>query len=270
MTNYATAWNKWFSLIESGARDVSLSMLENADIASGHHVLDVATGVGEPALTAAHRVGPEGHVLGIDISPEMLSFAQERAKKAALHNIKFEVMDANALNIPAGEFDAVLCRWGLMFVDDLVATLSQLHSVLKPGGRISISVWASADEVPSLSLAARVVHDALGLRAPNEGAKSAFALSDVHTLSKALKTAGFGQVIIKRVPVNFRFESPQDYVTYRREVSTPLVAAMAGHSEHDQALAWQAVVRSVESYRHTTGKIHMDNWAFSISATRIP
>ena len=57
MTDYATAWNKWFSLIESGARDVSLSMLENVGIAPGDHVLDVATGVGEPALTAAgpHR-----------------------------------------------------------------------------------------------------------------------------------------------------------------------------------------------------------------------
>jgi SAM-dependent methyltransferase len=77
-------------------------------------------------------------------------------------------MDANDLKIPVGIFDAVLCRWGLMFVDDLVATLCQLHSVLKSGGRISISVWASADEVPSLSLAARVVHDTLGLPAPNE------------------------------------------------------------------------------------------------------
>ncbi len=67
----------------------------------------------------------------------MLSFAQERAEKAALHNIKFEVMDANALTIPAGEFDAVLCGWGLMFVDDLVATLRQLHSVLKSGGSFS-------------------------------------------------------------------------------------------------------------------------------------
>jgi len=268
MTNYATAWNKWFSLIESGARDVSLSMLETADISPGDHVLDVATGVGEPALTAAHRVGPDGHVLGIDISSEMLSFAQERAKKAALHNIKFEVMDANALNIPSEAFDAVLCRWGLMFVDGLVATLSQLHSVLKPGGRISISVWATADEVPSLSLAARVVHDILGLSAPNEGAKSAFALSDVYTLTEALKVAGFDQVSVKRVPVNFEFESAQDYVTYRREVSTPLVSAMAGHSENEQALAWQAVARAVESYRHATGKIHMDNWAFCISAMR--
>jgi SAM-dependent methyltransferase len=270
MTDYATAWSKWFPLIESGARDVSLSMLENVDIAPGDHVLDVATGVGEPALTAAHRVGPDGYVLGIDISPEMLSFAQERAKKAALHNIKFELMDANDLNIPAGEFDVVLCRWGLMFVNHLVATLGQLHSALKPGGRISISVWASADEVPSLSLAARVVHDTLGLPAPNEGAKTAFALCDVHTLSKALKTTGFDRVVVKRVPVNFKFTSPQDYVAYRREVSTPLVAAMAGHSENDQALAWQAVARSVESYRRATGMIHMDNWAFSISATRNP
>ncbi len=126
------------------------------------------------------------------------------------------------------------------------------------------------EETTTLSLAARVVHRTLGLTAPNEGADSAFALSDVHTLSKALKTAGFDQVVVKRVPVNFKFVSPQDYVTYRREVSTPLVTAMAGHSENDQALAWQAVVRLVESYRHATGKIHMDNWAFSISATRNP
>ena len=106
MTDYATAWNKWFSLIESGARDVSLSMLENADIAPGDRVLDIATGVGEPALTAAHMVGPNGHVLGIDISSEMLSFAKDRAEEAVLKNIKFKVMDANSLDIPAETFDA--------------------------------------------------------------------------------------------------------------------------------------------------------------------
>ncbi len=93
MTDYATAWNKWFSLIESGARDVTLAMLESVHITPGNHVLDVATGIGEPALTAANKVGPDGHVLGIDISSEMLSFAKERAKMAALNNIKFEVMD---------------------------------------------------------------------------------------------------------------------------------------------------------------------------------
>lgn len=270
MTNYATAWSKWFPLIESGARDLTLSMLEHAVIAPGQHVLDVATGVGEPALTAADRVGPDGHVLGIDISSEMLSFAKNRAEEAVLNNIKFKVMDANSLDIPAGKFETVLFRWGLMFVDDLDATLRQLHSVLKSGGRISISVWASADEVPSLSLAARVVHDTLKLPAPNEGTKSAFALSDVKTLSKALSAAGFDQVAVKRIPVNFKFTSPEDYVAYRREVSTPLLAAMVGHNGDDQTLAWQAVARAVESYRSADGTIHMSNLAFCISATRSP
>ena len=179
-------------------------------------------------------------------------------------------MDANSLDIPAGKFDAVLCRWGLMFVDDLDATLRQLHSVLKSGGRISISVWATADEVPSLSLAARVVHNTLELPAPNEGAKSAFALSDVNTLSKALSNAGFDQVVVKRIPVIFKFTSPEDYIAYRREVSTPLLAAMAGHNEYDQALAWQAIARAVESYRSADGSIQMSNSAFCISATRSP
>ena len=249
---------------------MTLSMLENADIAPGQHILDLATGIGEPALTAADRVGPDGHVLGIDISSEMLSFAKDRAKKAGLHNIKFKIMDANSLNIPVGIFDAVLCRWGLMFVDDLVATLRQLFSVLKSGGQISISVWSTADEVPSLSLAARVAHAFLGLPAPNEGAKSAFALSDPHTLSKALKAAGFDQVAVNRIPVNFEFASPENYITYRREVSTPLVEAMAGHNENDQTLAWQAVAHAVESYRNAAGRIHMGNSAFCISATRNP
>jgi SAM-dependent methyltransferase len=268
MTDYATAWNKWFPVIEGGARDLSLCMLNSAGIAPGHRVLDLATGIGEPALSAAQQVGPDGFVLGVDNSTKMLTFARDRAKQLDLHNVEFKVMDADNLDIPSGEFDVVLCRWGVMFFNDLGTTMAQLRSALKPGGYLSIAVWASADEVPSLSLAARIVHHKLGLQPPNEGAHTAFAHGDTSDLLMALESAGYSEVNQQRVSVNYEFDSPLDYVNYRQDVSTTLNRGLSGHRKIEQSRAWQAVEYAVEAYRSPAGTIRMENWAYNVSARR--
>ena len=88
-------------------------------------VLDIATGIGEPAITAANRVGQNGHVLATDISPQMLSVAKQRAISLGLQNvIEFKDGDIETIELPSSMFDAVLCRWGLMFLPDLKAGLS--------------------------------------------------------------------------------------------------------------------------------------------------
>lgn len=267
MTGYAAAWNRWFPLIERAARNVSHCMLDEAGIASRQRVLDLATGIGEPALTAAKRVGSYGHVLGVDISTEMIDIARARAEAAGLTNIDFQVMDVETIALPA-TYDAALCRWGLMFVDDLAATLSRVHDVMRPGGRLSVSVWASADEAPTLALAERVAHHALGLPPPDEGANTPFALCDVAALSAALANAGFDVLEPRRVPVTFEFASPEDYIAYRRELSTRFAAATAGRNKNDLQAALQAVVRAVEAYHSPAGTIRMENQAYCISATR--
>lgn len=267
MTGYATAWNKWFPLIEQGARDLSVCMLDSAGVLPGRRVLDLATGIGEPALTAAKRVGPGGHVLGVDISADMIDTARARAEAAGLTNAEFRVMDVEALAL-SETFDAVLCRWGLMFVDNLAGTLGRVRAALSAGGHLSISVWASADEAPTLSLAERAAHHALGLPPPDEGAQTPFALCDVATLAASLENAVFEGVVHRRVPVVFEFASPEDFVVYRQELSARFAAATAGQNETGQEAVWQAVVRAIEPYRRPAGEVRMENWAYCVSATR--
>ncbi len=110
----AAAWDKWFHIIEGGAQGLSDRMVALAAIGPGARVLDVASGLGEPAVAAARRAGPEGAVLATDLSPEMLGYGRKRAEKLGLDNIEFRQMDAQALELPEASFDAVLCRWGVI------------------------------------------------------------------------------------------------------------------------------------------------------------
>jgi ubiquinone/menaquinone biosynthesis C-methylase UbiE len=73
----AEGWQKWWKTIEVGADKVSHRLIELAEIKPGSRILDIATGIGEPAVTAAKHVGNSGHVLATDISPQMLSIAKQ-------------------------------------------------------------------------------------------------------------------------------------------------------------------------------------------------
>ena len=94
-------------------------LIELADIDAGYTVVDVATGIGDPALSVARRVGPAGRVIATDQSAAMLAIAERRARERGLTNIEFRQLDANAYDFPDATIDAVVCRWGLMFVSDL-------------------------------------------------------------------------------------------------------------------------------------------------------
>ena len=108
----AAGWEKWWPLFERAAQKVSNRLVELAGIEPGDRVLDIATGTGEPAITAARAVGPNGRVIGVDHSPGMLAVARRRASALGLTNVEYREGDAASLGEPAGSFDAVLCRWG--------------------------------------------------------------------------------------------------------------------------------------------------------------
>jgi len=268
LADYASAWEKWFPIIEQGANPLTACMLDAAGLAAGQRVLDIATGIGEPALTAARLVGPAGRVTGIDLSPAMLEFAEQRARQAGLGNVEFRVMDANALDLDAAAFDAVLCRWGLMFVDDLARTLRAIHAALKPGARLAIGVWATADEVPALATAARVLHRELGLQPPPQGVGTAFALADGPSLLATLQAAGFERVTRTPVNVHYDYASTSEYLAHRREVSNLLRETLDGIAEDEIARATEALEQALEAWRRDDGSLGFDNRAYCVAATR--
>src|SRR4051812_36403788 len=129
-------WEASLEYFERGAAPVTARLLELAGLRPGQSVLDVATGHGEPALTAAGVVGRTGRVVGVDLSPRMVEAARARAASAGgLDRVTFAVADLEDLDgLEAGGFDAVLSRFGLMFAGDRGAAVRTLARPPPPGG----------------------------------------------------------------------------------------------------------------------------------------
>ena len=134
----------YWSEIDSRFEPVVDSVLARADLQAGEHVLDVGTGTGAVAEETAVAVGPGGHVLAIDISPEMLTLARARADQAPRG---FQVKEGSAEGIPAADasFDVILSSLTLMYVIDRPSAARELARVMRPGGRLVASVWAGPD-----------------------------------------------------------------------------------------------------------------------------
>ncbi len=176
-------------------------------------------------------------------------------------------MDAEALDLPEESFDAVLCRWGLMFMPDLVAVLSAIRQVLKPGARFATAVWGPPERAPSSSLAGRVIKRELGLDFDTEGPNTAFALSDSSVILGAFEDAGFGDIESRPATVHYVFQSAEEYAQFRRDRSS-----LPGKIEHlpeaDQERAWAAVVEAARDWERADGKVEMSNEAVCIAGKR--
>ena len=121
-------------------------VVARANLASGQQVLDLGTGTGTVAEQAAAIVGPSGHVVGVDISSEMLALAGQRVADQGLQNVTFREGRAEALPAQAGDFDVVVASLSLMYVIDRATAAREIARVLRPGGRLVGAVWAGPDQ----------------------------------------------------------------------------------------------------------------------------
>ncbi|HQU15269.1 MAG: class I SAM-dependent methyltransferase [Gammaproteobacteria bacterium] len=127
-------------------------LVQRLAVSTGQKILDVATGTGAAALTAAQLAGPDGRVIGIDLSEAMLDRAAEKARALGLRNIDLHLMDAESLEFRAGYFDGVMCGFGLFFVSDMARALGEWHRVLRPGGTVVFSAFAPGAFEPLAAL----------------------------------------------------------------------------------------------------------------------
>ena len=193
----ADAWAKWFDAFEAAAQPVTRKLLELAAVAPGHRVLDIGTGTGEPALSAAAVVGPEGRVVAVDQAGAMLAVA--RRKAAGLDNIEFIESDVEPLDLRE-PFDALLSRWGLMFLPHRDQVLRKLFGFLKAGGILAASVWDVPPKVPMIALAFGVIASKLSLPPPPAGAPGPFTMADEARVTEELRAAGYSDISFERVP----------------------------------------------------------------------
>ncbi len=180
-------WQEKFDFFNRPATEV---LLRAARPRPGEKVLDVACGMGEPALLLAEQVGPAGHVTASDFEAEVLAVGEERARKKGLLNLTFRQADAQSLPFPDQSFDLLTCRFGIMFFPEPVRALREGLRALRTGGRAAFLVWGTAEQplfrstfgvVASLTAASPLTPDSLP---PCRFAKPG-------TLSSAMEEGGF-------------------------------------------------------------------------------
>ena len=198
----ADGWMRRDELLRRGAEPVTRRMLELAGITTGHQVLDIASGTGEPSISAALLTGSSGKVIGTDLTEEMLAYAREKAGQAGVSNIEFRCVDGETLDLPANTFDAVTIRWGLMFMPEPVACLQQAHGVMKETARIVIACWSAPDKNPFVGLLMQSLGEYMDIPKPPAGTPGIFALADSERLHATIAAAGFVDITLEELEID--------------------------------------------------------------------
>ncbi len=144
----ARYWERHREVIERMFAPVTNALVEAAGVGAGMTVLDVATGPGQPALKLAQIVGAAGRVVGADVVPAMIEAARREAERTRVANLSFEIASAQELPFDDASFDAVVCRFGVMLFPEPVEGVREMLRVLKPGGRMAMSVWSHVRSNP--------------------------------------------------------------------------------------------------------------------------
>jgi enediyne biosynthesis protein CalE5 len=261
----AEGWKRWWPAFERAAQLVNDRLVEIAGARAGQRVLDIATGSGEPALTAARAVGTSGQVVAVDMSAGMLALARERIDSAGLKNVELVESDAESIPLDEHSFDAVLCRWGLMFMPDLDGLLRRLHRALKQDGRIAAAVWSSADKVPLCALARDAIRRITGV-IPPANAPDPLKLADPSILDRSLIAAGFRDVSIERLNVTFQFASADEFADFRLAIGGTR-AAFASRPKEIRRQIREAMVAAARTYAGADGVVRLSNETICFAAS---
>jgi ubiquinone/menaquinone biosynthesis C-methylase UbiE len=168
--------------------------------AGGERVLDVACGTGLVSFAAAKAVGPEGEVLGVDLSAGMIEAARMRVAERGQSRISFARMDAEHLLLPPGTFDVVLCALGLMYVPDPSRALAEMQRVMRAGGRLGLAVWGERARCGWSS-----VFGIVQAEVASEVCPLFFSLGQGEALGDLCAGCGFEQVRLQRITTTLRY-----------------------------------------------------------------
>ena len=187
-------WRRWFPKMLAQFQAGTDLLLEAASLEPGMHVLDLASGSGDPTLALAAAVGPTGRVTATDESTDMLALAEEHSRARGLTNITFHRADAHALPFPDEHFDRVTSKLGVMYFVDCAHALREVRRVLKPGGKIALLAWGSPDQSPYIQAALGPILVRAQLPPPPPGAPQPFRFAAHGALTTELERAGFRQI----------------------------------------------------------------------------
>lgn len=237
-----SAWDAMAPGWEAGRQDlwefsrpVSEWLVERLDPRPGQTILDLAAGLGETGFLAARRVGEAGRVLVTDFAPRMVAAARRRAAELGVTNAEFRELDAEQMALELECVDGVVCRWGYMLMADPGAAFGETYRVMRPGGRLALSVFAAPERNPWASLVGSILVTERHIPPPVPGSPGIFALSDPKRLRELITRVGFVSPDVVEMPLTWRFPKRDNYWWVLTEMAGAISPILRGLSPEAQA-----------------------------------
>jgi SAM-dependent methyltransferase len=188
-------WADRHAQIDDLFGELTAAALERADVRPGERVLDIGCGAGTTTIRLAARVGPTGHVVGIDISRHSAALARERIATGGVRNAEIILADVGSHPFGADSFDLAFSRFGVMFFPDPITTLSNVYASMRQGGRLTFAVLRTRQENPFVTMPYAAVAQLLPPAPPPDPEEPRqFSWADPARVRRILNGAGFRDV----------------------------------------------------------------------------
>jgi SAM-dependent methyltransferase len=246
----AGSWAEHAGYVDARCAPLTQRMLDLSTPQPGERVLELACGPGGVGLAAAHRIGPDGEVVMSDAVARMTEIAAARAAAMGLTNVTPRTLDLERIEQPDDSYDVVLCREGLMFAVDPARAASEIERVMRPGGRVAVSVWGPRDHNPWLGVVFDAVSEQLGRPLPAPGAPGPFSLGDSTRLAGLLADAGVADVAVEELPTPLCAASFDEWWGRTSALAGPLATILASMPEaamHSLRARLREAVRAYET-----------------------
>jgi SAM-dependent methyltransferase len=241
----AERWDAWSPVTDHLFGPATTALLEMLALKPGEQVLELAAGSGGLTLHLARAVGPSGRVLATDLGPKMLRLAARNAARAGQSNVDTRVMDGQNPDVASASIDVVACRQALMLFPDSAQALEHLFPILRPSGRIGVTVFSTfarnrflAVPVEALARWEKPLEDS-----PAEtGGPGPFSLGARGKLEAMLGRAGFTDVKSRIVASTLRTRSVEEMLRFYREILSGLVSDVP---EAERENAWAEIGKAL-------------------------
>jgi SAM-dependent methyltransferase len=230
------------------------AMLGMAGIKAGSDVLDVAAGAGDQTLDIAERVGRDGSVLATDLSPDILLFASRQAAAAGYRNVKTLVSEGENPLVEDVSFDAVICRFGLMFFSDPLQGLREMLRVVKPGGGVCTMVFSTPQTNPCVAILMSTALKPAGLPPADPYQPGGLlSLGKPGLIDELFQKAGFNQIATTKVAAPFRLPHVNDYLDFIKTSAAPIIQILERLEPPKREAVWAEIEEKLKAFETGSG-----------------
>ncbi len=223
--SFSQGWKRWDDFTMRFLHSQAVRIIESLRLKPDDHVLDIACGTGEPGMTAASIVH-QGFVTATDLAEGMLQIAKEKSSHKKLNNFHTLTADVCELPFDDASFDAISCRLGFMFFPDMQMAAHEMYRVLKPGGRIAVTVWAGPENNPWITALMGVISRHVELSEVPKDAPGLFRCARSGCVTALFKEAGFSGIMETEIKGMMACDSVDEYWNFLTAVVPPVVMAL--------------------------------------------